>query len=171
MRNHGRIKEGCSPFSMALEVIPREGRQHSRSPTLCRSKEELNRVSEEVGDRGEMYLVLLIAIGAAIEEKRCGLWIGDHACLHAAVLYQKMAVSMPKLIMKREVKLPVRQHGASSLLELGSPYFQESGDAFCGHSIPHPIRSTFGYWLLIFHWWEISRMALAAISICSRVLK
>jgi len=35
----------------------------------------MNRISEEVGDRGEMYLVLIIAIGAAIEQKSYGLWV------------------------------------------------------------------------------------------------
>jgi hypothetical protein len=61
----------------------------------------MNRISEEVGDRGEMYLVLIIAIGTAIEQKGCGLWVGYNSGVHAAILYRKMAVSMPKCLVKR----------------------------------------------------------------------
>ena len=46
---------------------------HSKSSALFRSKEELNRIAEEISDRGEMDLVLNIAISVAVSEKNGGV--------------------------------------------------------------------------------------------------
>jgi hypothetical protein len=61
-----------------------------------------------------MYLVLIIAIGAAIEQKGCGLWVGYNSGVHAAILYKKMAVSMPKCLAKMSC-----EKGSSALSHFG----------------------------------------------------
>ena len=73
---------------MASKGTRRDAGMHSKSSALFRSKEELNRIAEEISDRGEMDLVLNIAISVA-------------------VLLRKMAASMPKFLMKKK-KEPAR---------------------------------------------------------------
>jgi len=59
------------------------------------AKKEIGRVLEEIRERDKADLILIIGLIACVKEERLGIRVGNDSGVHVAILYKKMAVSMP----------------------------------------------------------------------------